>query len=70
LFNRALSANEIAALYAAGSAGMCKPAFPPPAGLVSWWQAEGNALDTAGGHHGYLELVPKARDFDDTISQA
>ncbi|MCX6874934.1 MAG: LamG domain-containing protein [Verrucomicrobia bacterium] len=26
IFNRALSANEIAALYAAGSAGMCKPA--------------------------------------------
>ncbi len=29
IFNRALSSNEIAAIYAAGSAGMCKPQVPP-----------------------------------------
>jgi hypothetical protein len=28
LYNRALSSNEIAALYAAGSAGMCRPSVP------------------------------------------
>ncbi len=28
-FNRALASNEIAAIYAAGSAGMCKPSVPP-----------------------------------------
>lgn len=54
LCNRALSQTEIAALYAAGSAGMCKPAFPQPSGLIGWWRAEGNALDSAGSHHGDL----------------
>lgn len=34
IFNRALSANEIAAIYAAGTNGMCKDALPPT--LLSW----------------------------------
>jgi uncharacterized repeat protein (TIGR03803 family) len=29
--------------------------LPPPAGLVSWWQGEGNALDIVGGNNGTLE---------------
>ena len=28
---------------------------PPPAGLVSWWPADGNALDIVGGNNGILE---------------
>src|SRR5579862_4684148 len=35
---------------------------PPPTGLVSWWQAEGNALDAIGGNngttHGAVAFVP------------
>src|ERR1019366_6938442 len=27
---------------------------PPPPGLVSWWPAEGSALDSAGGNNGTL----------------
>ena len=27
---------------------------PPPAGLVAWWKAEGNANDLVGGNNGYL----------------
>jgi hypothetical protein len=27
---------------------------PPPSGVVSWWRAEGNALDGAGGNNGTL----------------
>src|SRR5207249_415259 len=27
---------------------------PPPSGLVSWWRAEGNALDSADANHGTL----------------
>jgi hypothetical protein len=27
----------------------------PPAGLVSWWRAEGNALDWTGGNNGTIE---------------
>ena len=30
------------------------PCDPPPAGLVAWWQAEGNALDAAGTNNGNL----------------
>jgi hypothetical protein len=26
----------------------------PPSGLVSWWRAEGNALDSVGGNNGTL----------------
>ncbi len=28
---------------------------PAPPGLVSWWRAEGNALDWVGGNNGTLE---------------
>src|ERR1022692_2763851 len=30
------------------------PCIPPPSGLVSWWRAEGNALDNVGGNNGML----------------
>src|SRR5205823_2022912 len=29
--------------------------FPPPAGLVSWWKAEDNALDSVGANSGLLQ---------------
>jgi len=49
IFNRALSGNEIAAIYAAGSAGMCKPqCVPSPLGLVSWWPFDGTGADVQG----------------------
>jgi hypothetical protein len=28
---------------------------PPPSGLVSWWRAEGDALDVIGGNNGVLD---------------
>jgi hypothetical protein len=31
------------------------PCDPPPSGLVSWWRAEGNALDSVGTNNGVLE---------------
>jgi hypothetical protein len=30
------------------------PCVTPPAGLVSWWQAEGNAVDASGSNNGVL----------------
>src|ERR1017187_3080116 len=59
IFNRALSASEIQAIYNAGSAGKCMPPPPPacvpaPDNLVSWWRGEGNALDQVGGNNGVL----------------
>jgi hypothetical protein len=59
LYNRALATNEVAAIFAAGSAGKCAPPPPPcvPAAdnLVSWWRAEDDAKDTADGNHGVLQ---------------
>ena len=57
LYDRSLSANEIAAIYNAGAAGKCVPPIactPPPAGLVAWWQAESNAQDEVGLNNGSL----------------
>ncbi len=53
-FNRALSADEIAAIYNAGSAGKCRSCTPAPANIVSWWDAEGNADDIIGTNNGTL----------------
>jgi hypothetical protein len=56
LFNRALSAEEIAAIYnAPGNSGMCKPCYAPPSGLVSWWTGDGNANDIVGTNHGAFQ---------------
>jgi hypothetical protein len=54
VFNRALTGGEVAALYAADSAGMCVPArcVAQPSGLVSWWRGESNAVDSVGGNDG------------------
>ncbi len=56
LFNRALIDTEIQGIFNAGSAGKCKPTCtPPPSGMVSWWQGDGNANDIRGGNNGTLQ---------------
>jgi Concanavalin A-like lectin/glucanases superfamily/Immunoglobulin domain len=60
VYNRALTTNEVRAIYAAGAAGKCVPTPPPvcvpsPSGLVSWWRAEGNGNDSAGANNGVLQ---------------
>ncbi|MSU58946.1 MAG: LamG domain-containing protein, partial [Pedosphaera sp.] len=35
-------------------AGEITNCVPAPSGLVSWWRAEGNALDAVDGNHGVL----------------
>ena len=61
LYNRALSATEIASIYNAGSAGKCAPAaascVTPPAGLVGWWKGDGNTLDSYAGNNGVNQNV-------------
>jgi uncharacterized repeat protein (TIGR01451 family) len=59
LYQRALSPSEILALFEAGSYGKCPagPCVPEPTGLVSWWQAESNALDSAGTNPGIPSSV-------------
>ena len=56
IFNRALTAAEIRAIYKAGGAGKIKPEpIPPPAGMVSWWPGDGNANDIVDGNPGTLQ---------------
>jgi hypothetical protein len=59
VYSRALSSSEIAAIYGAGSSGKCpsqtSSCITPPSGLISWWQAEGNAYDSIGTNNGVLE---------------
>ena len=50
IYNRGLTTNEVQAIYNAES-GQCTP---PPSGIISWWSAEGNALDQAGTNNGAL----------------
>jgi hypothetical protein len=56
IYNRVLSAAEVQSIYAAGFAGKCTPSnsncTPPPSGLVGWWRAEGNLLDSVGANNG------------------
>jgi hypothetical protein len=61
LFSRALSALEIAAIYDAGSAGLCDVDEPPPPpcvlvlqGFMSWWPGDGDANDLRGSRDGVL----------------
>jgi hypothetical protein len=53
LYDRALSAAEIQAIYGAGEFGKCPEiCTPSPAGLVGWWPGNGSALDVAGANAG------------------
>ncbi|HEY9172666.1 MAG TPA: LamG domain-containing protein, partial [Verrucomicrobiae bacterium] len=71
-FNRSLSADEVAAVYAADSAGVARPGILPPAGLAAWWPGDGNADDVVGWNDGWLVggagftngLVDRAFAFD------
>ena len=61
LYSHALTPTKIQAIYNAGSAGKCtlvvttNNCVTPPAGIVGWWPAEGNANDIIGGDNGTLE---------------
>jgi hypothetical protein len=64
LYSSALTAAQVQSIYNAGNAGKCtggqppattNPCVAPPAGIVAWWQAESNAVDSVGGHNGVLE---------------
>ncbi len=55
IFDRALTADEAAAIFTAGERGICHDCVEPPYGLVSWWRGDGNAFDSIGGNDGTLE---------------
>ncbi len=55
IFDRALTADEVAAIYNAGNAGKCKPSCAPrPTQMVTWWRGEDNAEDSIGSYDGTL----------------
>ena len=52
-----LVTNAFGAITSSNATLTVSPAPPcavPPAGLVSWWRGEANALDRTGGNHGLL----------------
>jgi hypothetical protein len=55
VFDRALSAGEIAAIYNAGGAGKCRTCTPAPAGMAGWWPGNGNTNDVIGHNDGTLQ---------------
>jgi Concanavalin A-like lectin/glucanases superfamily/Immunoglobulin domain len=70
LYNRALSSNEIAAIYNAGSGGKCAKSGtcdPAPSGIVAWWPGEGNADDIIGTNNGVPQSILYA---DGEVGQA
>jgi hypothetical protein len=68
VFSRPLSAEEIAAIYEAGSAGMCSPCVASPSDIVSWWTGDGDADDSVGTNHG--TLVNEATFAEGMVGQA
>lgn len=52
--SRALTEEEVGAIYHTGGVGRCRPCFPAPSGLVSWWTGDGSAADAAGSNHGTM----------------
>lgn len=52
VYDRPLNAAEIAAIFAAGNGGKCKPPFPAPLGLVNWWRGENSPRDLISTNHG------------------
>src|ERR1035437_9406210 len=47
----------LAALAAATPQTLGSSCTPPPAGLVSWWLGESNALDSAGANNGIAQNI-------------
>jgi hypothetical protein len=56
VYDRALTAGDLQAIYNAGSAGKCPPPPPPcsplPSNIVGWWRGDGSANDFAGTNNG------------------
>lgn len=55
LYNRALTAADVAAIYYAGVQGKpCRQCSLPPSGMLAWWPVDGSAADVVGGNNGSL----------------
>lgn len=56
IYDRALTAGEIRAIYDAGASGKCRDSAcaAPPAGLVAWYRGQNSPVDSQGAHDGAL----------------
>jgi CSLREA domain-containing protein len=52
IFNRALTSNEVQAIYGHGSFGKCRTCTAAPSGMVGWWPGNGNTNDIFGTANG------------------
>lgn len=58
MYNRALGASEIAAIYTAGAAGKMNPScVVAPTNIVAWWAGDGNNYDLARTNFASLSNV-------------
>jgi hypothetical protein len=55
----------VLAIWATGKPAASQSCIPPPEGLVSWWAAEGDAIDSLGPNHG---MVYNGVNFADGVS--
>ena len=51
-FGKATSSNAL--LTVTGGGGGTNSCTPPPSGIVAWWRAEGNAIDSINGNNGTM----------------
>lgn len=54
LYDRALTGEQVAAIFHAGAAGSTTQPATVPGGLVGWWAGQDNAYDNTGHHAGIL----------------
>jgi hypothetical protein len=52
IYNRALSDDEVASLYAYEAANPKSSCDPPPSGIVAWWPGDGAFADIVGTNNG------------------
>jgi hypothetical protein len=55
------AAGKVTSSNAVLTVSTAPPCTPTPSGLVSWWQAEGNAVDLVGGNNGVVSNVTYTR---------
>jgi len=54
LFDRVLTANEVAGIANTGHAGLCHSCASAPASLLGWWKGDGDATDSQNSFDGVL----------------
>ena len=71
IYNRALTQQEITALYTGTPVSQNLPSYLPTNGLVGWWPFNGNANDESGnGNHGVVNGATLTADRNNKLNEA